>query len=227
MAGIGIKLNRIYSKNTMTTNIIGIGYSTIMTIAPMLVVILAIVIMMQIVGFTSLNYVERELFACTVLYIFIFSLLTASPFNAVLSKYLSDVIYEEKYADILPCFYMGLLMNSLVSSFVGIPFCLWEYLVGNVDLFYVATGYVGYMALVFVFYSMLYLSICKDYQKISIFYGLGMLISIALSFVFVRLFGMEIMLGMLLSLVIGFLVIASLEIALIRRYFRDNNQSYK
>lgn len=41
----------------------------------------------------------RELFSCTVLYIFIFSLLTASPFNSVLSKYMSDVIYEETYED--------------------------------------------------------------------------------------------------------------------------------
>ena len=28
MAGIGVKLNKIYNKNTLTTNIIGMGYST-------------------------------------------------------------------------------------------------------------------------------------------------------------------------------------------------------
>ena len=39
MAGIGVKLNNIYGKRTLTTNIIGMGYSTVMTIAPMLTVI--------------------------------------------------------------------------------------------------------------------------------------------------------------------------------------------
>ena len=36
MAGIGVKLNKIYSKNTITTNIVGFGYSAIITVAPMI-----------------------------------------------------------------------------------------------------------------------------------------------------------------------------------------------
>ena len=102
MAGIGVKLNKIYSKNTITTNLVGFGYSTIITIAPMLLVIGAVIIMQLLLGFSKLDYFSRELYACTVLYIFIFGLLTASPFNAVLSRYLSDIIYDEKYQDIIP-----------------------------------------------------------------------------------------------------------------------------
>ena len=60
------------------------GYSTVMTIAPMLTVIGALCIMEHFLGFDSVGYATRELFSCTVLYIFIFSLLTASPFNSVL-----------------------------------------------------------------------------------------------------------------------------------------------
>ena len=75
MAGIGVKLNNIYGKRTLTTNIIGMGYSTVMTIAPMLTVIGALCIMEHFLGFDSVGYATRELFSCTVLYIFIFSLL--------------------------------------------------------------------------------------------------------------------------------------------------------
>ena len=170
MAGIGVKLNNIYGKNTLTTDVIGMGYSTVMTIAPMLTVIGALCIMEYFLDFSSVGYVTRELFSCTVLYIFIFALLTASPFNSVLSKYMSDVIYEETYADIMACYYVGLFLNILLSSLVGIPFCIHEYLVGKVDIIYVFTGYCGFIALVFVFYSMLYLSICKDYKKILFFF---------------------------------------------------------
>ena len=97
MAGIGVKLNRIYRKNTITTNIIGFFYSTVVTIAPVLVVIINLMLMQKVLKFNTVRYIDREIFSCTILYIFIFSLLTTSPFNAVLSRYMSDVIFEERF----------------------------------------------------------------------------------------------------------------------------------
>lgn len=155
MAGIGVRLNRIFNKNTIITSLIGFGYSTVITVAPMFLVILAVILMELLLGVSKLGYASRELYSCTVLYIFIFALLTAAPFNAVLSKYMSDVIYEETYEDILPCYYVGLLMNMILSCSIGIPFCVWEYVVGKVALGFVFTGYCGYVALVLVFYSIL------------------------------------------------------------------------
>ena len=72
MAGIGVKLNKIFQKNTITSDIIGFGYSTVVTIAPMLVVIADILLMRYFLGFSDVLYSTRMLFACTVLYIFIF-----------------------------------------------------------------------------------------------------------------------------------------------------------
>lgn len=227
MAGIGIKLNKIYNKNTVITNLIGFGYSTVITIAPMFLVIFAVVLMQLFLGFSKIGYVQRELYSCTVLYIFVFSLLTASPFNAILSRYMSDVIYRETYEDILPCYYLGMILNVILSNLIGIPFCIWEYVVGGIPVFYVFAGYCGYMALALVFYSMLYLSICKDYKKISFFFLIGMAVTVVLSLILVLLVKMEVTYGMLISLDVGFLVIASLELALVKSYFRKNSGKYK
>ena len=227
MAGIGVKLNKIYSKNTIATNLFGAGYSTMITVAPMFLVIIAVLLMQYLLGFSKISYATRELYSCTVLYIFIFGLLTASPFNAVLSKYLSDIIYEEKYADILPCFYVGLFMNTILSVLLGIPFCVHEYIVGKVDIFFVFAGFCGYMALMFVFYSMLYMSICKVYKNISFYFLLGMVVTVLLSLVLVYLFHVSVTFAMLVSLDVGFLLIGSLEYALIQSYFRENSGNYK
>ena len=227
MAGIGVKLNKIYGKNTLTTDLIGMGYSTVVTIEPMLAVIGAIVAMEYFLDFSSVEYSTRELFSCTMLYIFIFALLTASPFNSVLSRYMSDVIYEEKYEDILPCYYVGLFLNIFFSALVGIPFCIREFLVGKVDIIYVFTGYCGFVALVLAFYSMLYLSICKDYKKISFFFLISMLVTVLLSFLFVKGFHWSITYGMLLALSIGFWLIACLEFSVIRSYFKENSGRYR
>lgn len=227
MAGIGVRLNKIFSKKTMTTDLIGFGYSTLLTIAPMLLVIAAVYAMQKLLGISKLDYASRELFSDTVLYIFVFALLTAAPFNAVLSKYLSDVIYEECYADIIACYYVGLLLNLLASCAVGIPFCIREYLVGKVELHFVFAGYVGYIALVLVFYTMLYLSICKDFKKISGFFLVGMLATTGCSVLFVYALKWEKTFSMLAALDVGMLLIACMELAQVKSYFRENSRKYR
>ena len=72
MAGIGTKLTNIFEKDTVTTDLIGFGYSSISTVAPMFAVILNILLMGHFLKFSELGFVERELFSCTVLYIFRF-----------------------------------------------------------------------------------------------------------------------------------------------------------
>ena len=226
MAGIGIKLNRIFSKNTIASSLVGFGYSVVVTIAPMLIVITVVVLMELLLGFSKLDYTSRELYACTVLYIFIFALLTASPFNAVISRYMSDVIYEERYSDIAPCFYTGLIMNTILSTIPGVLFCIHEYRVGGVDIWYVFAGYAGYMCLMFCFYIMLYLSICKDYRRISQFFVIGMAITLILSLIFYYWMGIECHRAMLYALDIGLFITGIQEYALFRRYFKENSGNY-
>lgn len=227
MAGIGVRLNRIFEKNTLTTNLFGFVYSTVVTIAPMFLVIGNILLMGKVLGFSKVGFAPRELFACTVLYIFIFGLLSASPFNAVLSRYMSDVIYEERYQDIMPCYYLGLMLNIILSCFIGIPFCLYEYFIGEVALYYVFTGFCGYISLVIVFYSMLYLSICKDYKKISFYFFIGMLAAFLLSLLFVYVLHMAVPYSMLLALTMGFFLTGCLEFAKVKSYFQENSNQYR
>lgn len=227
MAGIGIRLNKIFSKNSIAARLLGCGYSVVVTIAPMLIIITVIVLMQLVLGFSKLDYYSRELYSCTILYIFIFSLLTASPFNAVISRYMSDLIYEERYDDITPCFYTGLVLNTVFSFIPAAFFCYHEYTVGKVPIWYVFAGFFGYMALMFTFYTMLYLSICKDYKKISLFYVIGMLVTFVLSIILHFIFGVRTDIAMLVSMDVGLLIICVLEFSLFRRYFKHNSGNYK
>lgn len=227
MAGIGVKLNSIFEKQSIAADFIGFAYSTAVTVAPMFVVILDILLMGYVLGFNEVGYIEREMFSCTILYTFIFSLLTVSPFNAVLSKYMQDVIYEERYQDILPCFYLGLVLNLGLSCLVGVPFCLWEHFVGGVEVHYVFTGFCAFISLVMVFYTMIYLSICKDYQRISIYFLLGMVEAFLMSLVLRFLCHWSIGFSMLFALMTGFFLTAILEFATVKRYFRQNSNRYK
>ncbi len=227
MAGIGVKLNRIFEKKSLSTKLYGIVYSTIVTAAPMFLIIGNILLMGYVLGLSKVSYSARELFSCTVLYVFIFAMLVASPLNSVLSRYISDLIYDEKYTDILPCYYIGMMLNVAMAFVIGVPFCIHEYIVGEVPLYYVYTSFCCYMSLVLVFYSMLYLSICKDYKKIAYYYFLGMLVAFILAFILNKLFKVELTYSMLVGLTVGFFTTAALEFAKVKSYFRINSNNYR
>ena len=85
MAGVGVKLNRIFEKKSIAADLVGFVYSVVITIAPMIVIIANILLIGWKLGFNEEAYLTRELFSCTILYTFIFALLVVAPFNAVLS----------------------------------------------------------------------------------------------------------------------------------------------
>lgn len=226
MAGIGIRLNKIFNKNSIAAKLFGFGYSMMVTIAPMIIIIAVVILMQVLLEYSKLGYATRELYSCTVLYIFIFALMAASPFTAVISKFMSDLIYEEKYDDIPPCFYMGLVINLIVAVIPGVAFCIHENVVGEVPVWYVFMGFAGYISLLLAFYIMLYLSICKDYKKISSFYIIGMVFALILSLFLHYVFKVRTDVAMLLSLDVGIFIVAVLEYAQFRQYFKENSGNY-
>lgn len=224
--GIGARLHKLFDADTVFTDRIAFLRSAAETMAPMLLVIGSLILMERILEFDKVGYTTRELFSCSVLYIFIFALLTASPLHSALSKYVSDCIHTGRFEDVRPCFYLGMLFTVAFSALLGVPFCLREYFVGKVEALYVLLGYCGYISLTLVFYSMIYLPISKKYGRISLFFLIGMLVSFILSLALVWGFGWETTRGMLFSLVAGFLLIACLEIAQCKQYYRGNNNNY-
>ncbi len=226
MAGIGVQLNRIFDKHTVTSSLYGIGFSFVNTIAPMLVVIGCLLGMYEVLGFDKVGYLERETFSCSILYIFIFSLLTTAPFNSVLSKFQTDRIYEQRYEDIRPCIYVGTLTNLTFSSLIAIPFYIYEIVVGKVPVYYVFTTYMGYLGLTLTFSTMVYNSILKQYKKITMYFIYSMAVTFLLSLIFYFLLGYSVTYSMLLALSIGFLLIASMELANVLQYFPANSRKY-
>ena len=226
MAGIGVRLNKLYEKNTLITTLSGISYSMIITIAPMVMVIAAIWGMGYLMDLNSMEYYDRELFSCTILYIFIFALINNAIINAVISRYMSDVIFRETYGQIMPCFYFGMIMTMVMGILPAIPFFWHEFFVGKVEPVFILLSFLGYIGLCLVFYVMMYLGICKDYAKISLFYLIGMSVGFLLALLLHFVFQMTTTYAMLTGLDVSFFVIATLEYALILSYFKENDHRY-
>ena len=226
MASLGKTIRKSFEAETISSTLFGIILSTFSTVAPMFMIMGGILALYIILGYNNVLYSERVLFTSSILYIFIFSLLCTSPFNAVISRYMTDKIFEEKYDSILSCFYGGLFVNMLFCCMVGIPFYCYAYFVGGIDLIYVFTCFVAFISLCLTFYSMLYLSITKDYTKISLFFCVGALVIIGTALITVKLLHFSITYGMLFSIAFGMLTIATCECAYIKGYFHNSNRDY-
>lgn len=225
MAGIGYELKKIFKEESISRLAGGIAYSTIVTIGPTIVVIGTIVALYIILGFLSVPYYDRELLSSTILYGFIFSLLVTAPFNGVMSRYIADKIYEEKYDDILPSFYTGIFFSVLLGSIIGIPFVYRLIFIGNVDPVFAFVSYGFFIALIITFFSMIYLSATKDYKFIAIFYNVGMVITFCMAILF-KYLGLSIIEAILYGLTIGFLIISILEFSYMKKYFKNNSKNY-
>nr|MCR5545879.1 exopolysaccharide Pel transporter PelG [Lachnospiraceae bacterium] len=226
MAGIGVKLDKIYEKNTLITTLSGMSYSTIVTIAPMIIVMVSIYIMMQILGFGELEYADRELFSCTILYIFIFALIATSILNAVISRYIADVIFDEHYDAVMPCFYFCLFLTLIFGLVPAVPFFIHEYMVGQVDPIFIFLSFVGYVALIFVFYSMLYLNICKEYERTTLFYLIAMVVGVGSSWLLDSIMEWDVIYSMMTGVDIALTLLCILEYAQLLKFFPGNDHNY-
>lgn len=226
MAGIGFELKRIFKKGSILSTIEGVGYSSIVTIGPMVMVIGTLLLLYRILEYTSVSYADRELLSSTILYVFIFSLIATSPFNSVLSRYVADKIYEERPQDILPSYYTGLALNLTVCALAGIPFALREIFVGHVAPLFVFTSYCMYISLALVFFNMLYLSATKEYKVIATAFFIGLLVALLLACLLVFMCGVAIIDAILTGMTVGFFLTATLEFAYVKKYFHENSGDY-
>ena len=228
MAGVGVKLKRIYEKKSIAANVLGIGYSVIITVAPVLFIVASVWVMENALGFADESYLTRDLFSSVILYIFIFSLLAVHLlFSPVLSRFVQDAIFEERYGDVMPCYQVGLLLTLLFGCIPGAVFSLWVHFAGGVEAGFVFLGYCGYTAMIFVLYSMVYLSVCKDYERISLFFLIGMAAACLCALLLRYGLHVEVTYSLLSALAVGFLLIGILEYTALKNYFPENSGQYK
>ena len=174
MAGVGIKLNRIFRHRALTARLYGFAYGAMASVAPMFSVIAAVIASQALLNYTSVDYARRALFSDTVLYMFVFSMLASSPFSAGAARRLADMLFLKRREEVMPCFHVGLALTMGCGCALAVPFCLREWLVGGVPLHYVFAGFCAYCALLAAAHAVPYLAAGEEYGRIALFHGAGM-----------------------------------------------------
>lgn len=171
MAGIGFSLNRLFQKKGMLNLCRAYAYAGAVAIGPMVMgvcLLLGISFVSQVAGMPQ---DEREIMNCMLTYSLLVSLFVSSFFNMILTRYISDMLYEGKRERIMPSFY-GALAVMLPLCFIGYGLVL---MFSGVPLVYRIISMWFALTMIVVWTQMNYLSALKDYRAIALGFAASMM----------------------------------------------------
>lgn len=183
MAGIGFSLKRLFQKKGFFALCRAYGYAGVICAGPMLLGVILLVGMGLAARLAGMDSQERELLNCMITYGLLVSLTVTSWFNMVTTRYVSDMLYEERQGKVLPSFY-GSCAAMLIIGGVGygifLIFCGVSLLEKVLCLWFA-------MILIVVWMEMVYLTALKDFQAIVFAFAFSLMVGFFLALVFVLL----------------------------------------
>jgi len=181
LAGIGFELQKLLEDKSVFSKIRAYIIATIITSGPWLLSIIGL----SIIGLLTSTMLKQKafgLFTITIVYTFAFSLIITGPIQFELTRYLADKTYTREYGKMSSALIVASIIVIIIS--VSLSF-LWyrdfpltnAYKFGAILLFVV-------MSLIWTLMD--FLSCAKRYDRIVASFLIGIIISVALSYIGAR-----------------------------------------
>ena len=162
MAGVGFELKKLFSRQGLLAKVRAYGYSGIICTGPMLLGVLMQIGLKILADFFGRSKFDQELLVCMITYTLLASLLVTSILSMVVTRFLSDMIYETQLTAIMPSFWGSTGMMLVIGGIVyGIFLCF-----SGATLMQGILCWVIFGELVVVWNAMSYLTAIKDYSNI-------------------------------------------------------------
>lgn len=186
MAGIGFELQKLVRKGTLFSTLKAFIFGSVLSAGPMILTVLCI----SIIGWISYGLFNQgvlQVFSVTVVYTIAFSLILTGPFQLVFTRYVADKYFTKDLHDVFPGFVTSSTLIVLLSLIVAVPFYvlieIWVP-VGNLIL-YKVFGVLTFVGVCLVWQLMGFVSTTKEYQKVTISYFLGTILSIVTAYLLI------------------------------------------
>ena len=105
MAGIGFELKKLFSRRGLFASFRAYGYAGIICTGPMLLGIVLLLGVMFLCDRTGAPKQSRELLVCMITYTLLASLTVTSFLSMVVTRFIADMLYEEKNEAVLSSFW--------------------------------------------------------------------------------------------------------------------------
>lgn len=221
MAGIGFELNKLFKGKSFIENIAAYSVSTAVTVGPMILCILLTTVLQRFLIAAKVAFSVRELFQATTIYAFVFSLVVASSMIMLISRYIADQLFQKKYERIMSSLYGVLSFTLVIGGIIGFVFLSFS----PMSFFFKLSAYLFYMELIIIWIQSIYISLFKDYLKILRGFLYGVSTSIILGYIVVFHTNFEPVLGLMISIDIGFFIIVASYMQYFIKYLSENDRN--
>ena len=138
MAGIGFSLKRLFARKGLFGLCQAYGYAGLICAGPMILGVLLLTGVSAIAGLAGMARHDSELLNAMITYCLLVALTLTSVFNMVNTRYVSDMLYQEKPERVMPSFHgclaimlpLGCVLWGVFLHFSGVcllyrALCLW------------------------------------------------------------------------------------------------------
>jgi uncharacterized membrane protein len=221
MAGIGFELKKLFKATGVLSMLRAYGYTGMITAGPMILGFIFLLSIQVIAERFGLSKPDTELLVSIITYSLLASMVFSSIFSMVMTRFVADLLYEHKEADVIPSL-EGILVFLLPSGIV-----LW-----GTFLFFSGVNFLQGLLAVMLFAELLtvwtemnYLSAIKDYRGILISYVVSIFLAVATAQIGGYFYGGSVEL-MLFSVVLGYGVMMTLDMVLLYGFFPNSQKNF-
>ena len=214
MAGIGFELKKLFHKKGVLNTAKAYGYATVICAGPM---ILGVILLLGLMALCTLFHIDthtRELLICMITYTLLASVTVTSFFSMVVTRYVADMLFEDKNRAVLPAFWGSTVIMMAVGSVLYGIFLIFS----GATLIQGILCYILFAELIIVWNAMSFLTAIKDYKGIFLSFFTSVAVSVLLGMLFLWL-GFPTIESLLLAVTVGYGIMLTWNVILLHRYF--------
>ncbi len=220
MAGIGFSLKRLFSKKGVFALCRAYGYAGVICAGPMVLGVMLLTGMSLVSRLAGIGAHDRELMNSMLTYSILWSLVVTSWLNMVVTRYIADMIYQEKSETIMPAFYGStaiMLVIAAVSYGIFLHF-------SGIDPIYRLESFWFSLILVVVWSETIFLTALKDFKGIVIAFAISLMFGFIIA-LFSVIFGKATVSTMMICVIISYGVLMVWYYKLLTDYFPNSSGS--
>ena len=220
MAGIGFELKKLFKRRGLFAAFRAYGYAGIVCTGPMLLGVLLLLGVMFLCDATGGSRQSRELLVCMITYTLLASLLVTSFLSMVVTRFIADMLYQEKHDAILPSFWGSAGIMLAVGSILYGIFLLFSgcSLIDGI----LCLSFFG--ELIITWNAMSYLTAIKDYRGILLSFASAIIVTFAVGWILL-MFGIAHVEALLIAVCTGYGIMLLWDVVLLYQYFPQGTES--
>lgn len=214
MAGIGFELKKLFSRKGVLNSAKAYGYAAVICTGPMLLGILLLFGITALCISVGADLHSREILICMITYTLLASVTVTSLFSMVVTRYVADLLFEDKNHMVLPAFWGSTVLMMVLGSILYGVFLIFS----GVSVLQGILCFTLFNELVIVWSAMNFLSAIKDYKGIFFAFSTSVAVSLLVGALLLWL-NLPVIESLLFAVTVGYGVMLVWYVILLHRYF--------